>query len=226
MGLATKIFFPALCFGCGFPGDYLCQRCKRSRVGFNFQQECHVCRKAVFSKFIHNECRQYTYLDGVVVGTQFQGVIKQMVHDFKYGGVARLAPVLGDILIVSWRLRSVAGSEGAVVVPIPTTAFRRKWRGYNQAELLAQEVARGLGLHLQLGLTKQHGMQTQVGKSRSARLASQWQGMQLAAGFEWKGRSVILVDDVMTTGATLEAAAKALRMAGAARVYALVCARG
>ena len=112
-----------------------------------------------------------------------------------------------------------------IVMPIPLSAKRRRWRGFNQAEILAREFAVNSGYSLLSGLVRIKHSRPQA----SSDAVQRWNNVHGA--FAWKGgdlagQAVILIDDVATTGATLSEAASALRKAGAGKIYALVLAKG
>lgn len=114
--------------------------------------------------------------------------------------------------------------DEAVLVPVPTATSRVRQRGYDQAGLLSQELSRRTGLP-SLPLLARCGQDRQVGSGRTERVRHLTGAFRVPAGKDVRGKHVILVDDVLTTGATLEAAAATLHKAGAARVDALVFAQ-
>jgi ComF family protein len=128
---------------------------------------------------------------------------------------AGMRPFAGDGLL----------ADSAVLVPVPTAAARARRRGYDQARLLARELSRRTGLPY-LDCLARHGNAHQVGASGGTR-RSQLQGVfrVTVPGARLRGARLVLIDDVMTTGATLEAAAAALTRAGAAHMEGLVFAR-
>jgi ComF family protein len=104
--------------------------------------------------------------------------------------------------------------------------WRKRWeRGFNQAELLAEPVAKRLGLPLKRNLRRTRHTQAQAGLDEAARRANLRGSFTVVAGEQLSGQHVLLIDDVFTTGATLRAASAALKSAGAARVSALTLAR-
>ncbi len=144
------------------------------------------------------------------------------LHRFKYQGWRRLAAPLAQLLAERVVIEGLAAT---LVLAVPLHADRRRQRGFNQAELLAGELKRRLGLHSPPGrLVRVRATAPQVGSDRlrrweNVREAFAWQGVPL------EGRPLLLVDDVATTGATLEACAAALRSAGAGPVTGLTVAR-
>jgi predicted amidophosphoribosyltransferase len=154
-------------------------------------------------------------IDLVVSVSPFEGVARWIVHGLKFGRRLSLAGVAADAM-----LRALPEAESADrVVPTPPSPWRWRWRGFDPAEELAIATAERAGLPLDRCLRRGHGRR-QVGRRRWERLADPprvWIADRAP-------RHVLLVDDVWTTGATLEACAEALRGAGALRVVALTLA--
>lgn len=156
---------------------------------------------------------------------RYEGVAPRLVHDFKYGDRLDLAPLLGGLMV---RAGAPLLTDAEVLVPVPLHWRRLMSRRFNQSAELARILARDTGLPvLPQALTRRRATAQQVGLSRSAR-ASNVQGAFAVpddARGAIHGRRLILVDDVLTTGATVEACARALTRAGAARVDVLTFAR-
>lgn len=153
----------------------------------------------------------------------YEGPVREAVQALKYRGVAALAAPMAS-LMARYLREEPPGAD--FLVPVPLHSLRRRLRGYNQSELLARELSAGLGLPLAArALARQRSTPPQAraaGESeRHANVAGAFEGRRA----DVEGRKVLLVDDVMTTGATLDACALALREAGAARVHALTFAR-
>lgn len=145
-----------------------------------------------------------------------------LVHALKYGGWRTLGEMMGS------RMAAVPGPVGgdAVAVPVPTTERRRRDRGYNQAQVLAAVVARLRGMPLVEALERPGG-RTQVRLGPEERRANVMGSFRLlpAVGSRIRGREVILIDDVLTTGATAISAAGTLSQGGAGSVHLLTFAR-
>ena len=197
------LLLPPACAGCGRSGTLLCSHClSRLRPPFD-----------VRDRFIAPDA-------GIVVGDalllavaaySYEGPMRRALWALKYSGASRLASPLADAALpaLQWLL-SVAGA-GAALVPVPVHADRRAARGYNQAELLGRELARRSGLPMSSVLERTRPTTKQHRLNRMARLNN------LRGAFAVTSRpppTVILVDDIITTTATLEACASVMRDAG------------
>lgn len=217
----ADLFFPKACIGCDRGGEYLCPDCTASlprllpplcpRCGLPQAVEpCPACRG------------QRLEIDGLYAPFRFEGLSRQAVHLLKYRNLKALAPVLARLMATHFRLHPLPAQA---IVPVPLHQGRLRQRGYNQAELLA----RGLGQELGLPLSPDWLERPQTGQpqARTPSRDQRWRnttGAFRAAGGAVAG-GVLLVDDVCTTGATLNACAGALKAAGAARVWGLTLAR-
>jgi ComF family protein len=150
----------------------------------------------------------------------------ELVHGLKYGGWVELAGLMGRRM-VRRAIPPGLASGPYVVVPVPTTKRRLRSRGYNQAYLLAAAVSEEVGRPLYEALERRHGGPTQVGLHPAQRRANVKNAF-VARKDAMTGLSdvrVLLVDDVLTTGSTATAAARALVQAGAAEVFLSTFAR-
>ena len=185
------------CAGCDEPGGWLCLACR---------DLCEPVRQGR----VH------------AAGT-YGGALRQAVHRFKYGGERALSLELGGLVARRVAADLATGLVLDAVVPVVLHAERARERGYDQARLLAEEVARSCGLPVRAPLRRVRRARPQVELDRRQR-AENVRGAFVGEAGALRGLRVALVDDVATTGATIAAAAGAVRAAGARSVRAYVVA--
>lgn len=220
---ALDLFFPQRCLGCGEEGILLCRLCQRSMLRI-MPPVCPRCGKPQPSGILCPVCiGRQTAIDGIRSPFKFHGVMREAVHQFKYRNLRSLAGPLAGLLKDYIEANPLPGDT---LAPVPLHPLRFRERGYNQAYLLARELGKMIGLPV-IGdcLTRVKHSQPQV-KTLSA--DERRRNVSLAFSCNdsrARDRKIILIDDVSTSGATLEACAAALKSAGAASVWGLVVAR-
>lgn len=188
------------CVVCGLPltdGGARCTDCRRRKRAFRFLRSAGV----------------------------YEGGLQKLVKQFKFGGRQDLARVLGRFMADRWREEPGLGPVDAVV-PVPLHWLRERKRGYNQALVLARAFGRKADLPI-LGnvLRRRRATRPQTELGREDRRTNVADAFFVKRPELVKGKTLLLVDDVCTTGATLEACARALKDVGARRVGALTAAR-
>lgn len=214
--------FPPHCASCRKSGFRWCDDCrdKTSRVSF---RECVFCGRHLSDNYRCTDCTDLNgKLDQVYIWGNHEGPLRKALHKLKYGRDIGLGDELSKCLI---DLVTDNEIQCELVVPVPLSAQRKRERGYNQAALLARPLALAFGLpYLPRALKRTRETQTQVGLSIAQRRENV-EGAFFADSSLVAGKSVILVDDVMTTGATMNEAGKALKQAGANWVVGLTLAK-
>ncbi|MDQ6919661.1 MAG: ComF family protein [Candidatus Dormibacteraeota bacterium] len=215
------LLLPPRCGGCGRLGSLYCESCRR-RTRHLEEPICGRCGAEVEHARSSCGCQaRIPCLTRLRSAAAYEGPLEKAIHRFKYEGRRPLARPLA--LLLAERL-AMDGIAGEVITWVPLHKQRHRRRGYNQAELLARELARLCGLPTLAGLVRLRDTPAQVGLDRLRRQAN------MAGAFGWEGkklarRSLLLIDDVATTGATLEACAGALKAAGAGAVIGFTVAR-
>ena len=214
--------YPLECAGCGGSGKIICDRCAEN-LPLLAPPYCRVC--AAYSEFeLCQACAQSgRQFDGVRAPYRYEGSIRQAILALKYGGIKAAAPQLGDMLADYLEANPLPGD---LVAPVPMHTSRRRERGYNQAELLARRVAGRCDIPYQADLlARTRRVDPQAGMTSAAsRATNVADSVVVSPDNEVSGRQVILVDDVATTGSTLNACSAALKEAGAATVWCLTIA--
>ncbi|HSM19529.1 MAG TPA: ComF family protein [Hyphomicrobiales bacterium] len=190
-------------------------RCLRCARGFATREAvsagpCGICQ------------REAPAFDRAAVAGPYEGALRRAIHLLKYDRMTPLARPLGERLALA--ASDFSGYDA--IVPAPLHWGRRWDRGFNQADLLAREVSRRTGVPLDRRLLRTRPTPPQAGLSATERRLNVRGAFKAAGGKEAiRGKKLIVVDDVMTTGATLEACARALKRVGAAEVAVLTLAR-
>lgn len=153
------------------------------------------------------------------------GFVRDRIHDFKYHRQFHLLPLLAGWLEEGFEAH-FAGRPWDALVPVPLHPARRAERGFNQAEELARRLARRRGLRVWQPLARLRRTETQANLRRSERLRNQNGAFGAKSGFDASGMRLLIIDDVFTTGATVNACARVLAKGGAACICALTVARG
>ena len=221
-GHLLDALFPPRCVGCRRVGELLCAECLE-RIPLVEFPVCARCGDTVSTAGLCARCRVAPLqIECIRSVAYFEGVLRKAVHWFKYRGRTGLVEPLGALMAAYWERHPM---QVDVVVPVPLHPARLRERGFNQAALLAREMARHVGLAVdESALTRRRATASQVGLSAVQRKENVCDAFG-CSGSSVVGRRVLLIDDVCTTGSTLEACAVALKKGGARSVRALTLAR-
>lgn len=225
------LLFPVRCLGCGvlLKKDYLCRLCFK-KIEINNNSKCLFCSSKTVDGKTCIFCKRSHDLDQTIVAARYDNfLIQKLIKAFKYRFVKDIGNMLGELLIKKIKKQPIDQRllQNAVVVPVPLTKTRLNWRGFNQAEFLACFIARYLNIPLENKLLKRiKNAKPQAEVEKEERTKNIKGVFAYTDGDAVKNRVVILVDDVTTTGSTLNECAGALKKAGAIWTIGLIVADG
>lgn len=222
-GMVVDFIFPQWCVGCGREGAFICSSCRRS-LPWVISPLCPRCGKPQSSGMLCLACIGWqAEIDGVCSPFRFDGVMRQAIHQLKYKNLRALAGTLAELLSEYLVHNPVPGE---VLVPVPLHQKRLRERGYNQSTLLARETGKLIDLPVvdDCLIRERHAL-PQARTSNVKERRDNVVGAFACCDRRLQGKQVLLIDDVSTSGATLDACATMLKKAGAASVWGLVLAR-
>jgi ComF family protein len=210
---------PPICVGCGTEGQLLCSECIESKI-IAFGERCGGCGRLSPNSKTCSACRATKLPNNIWITSNYSGAAKDLISAYKFDHQRSAAPIMASMMAEI----ADTGTKDYLIVPIPTATKRVRQRGFDHAVLLAEHLSR-LQRHKDVNVLGRIGQKSQVGAKRSERIRQ-------SSGEYWvrlprmvAGRHILLVDDVMTTGATLRVAANVLRLAGAKSIDAIVFAK-
>lgn len=235
-----SVLFPSDCRLCDTPLNNIsripvCPECLAAITPVR-EPQCVICGDRLFSAQLLmgdgrcQNCRdcEPEFARAVSFG-EYEGGLRGLVHLLKYESVLPVAPVLGGMLASAIaELLPGCADVTPLIVPVPLHKSKRSERGFNQAELIAHAAVKRLPQPIEVAtevLVRQRATISQVGLSREQRIANVSDAFRVRDRRRVEGRTVIVVDDVMTTGTTLSECARMLKQAGAERVWAATVAR-
>jgi competence protein ComFC len=229
---AVSLLYPSVCTICGRSvgaGEYLCDQCeaKTVRIVAPFCQKCsEPFEGAITSAFTCANCAHRTiYFDAAVAAYRGRGMVRQMIHEFKYGRKIHLRHLVARWLHAALDDERLCGRRFDVIVPVPLHPARQRERGFNQASLLAELLSAQTSIPAKPVLERIRYTTTQTALDRSERMENLHNAFRLRKNADVRGLRVLLVDDVLTTGSTLNECARVLKRAGAFSVHAATAAR-
>lgn len=226
-----NLFFPRVCINCQREGNWLCDDCLAT-LEIQSNVFCPICLRRTLDFKTCRNCKNKTNLSGLLWALPYQNfLVKKLIHQFKYEPfIKELKQPLSYIIISHLLLTEFFSSNRAqefILIPIPLSKKRLRWRGFDQAEELSKEISNYFKMPiLNNVLIRERETLPQVdleGKDRKENIKGAFfcQKPDLI-----RGRKIFLIDDVYTTGTTMEEAAKILKEAGAKEVWGMVVARG
>lgn len=214
--LDTLIGFiaPHSCYGCGIEGALLCDSCRNLLP--DVHPRCYRCHRASANAETCKQCRRASRIRTMQVATQYEGIGERLLHGLKFERKFAAGVLVGSLL-------PAPPKQNIVVCAVPTAPSRIRVRGYDQARIIARAYARRHNLPYRDLLHRDSNVR-QTGSSRSQR-TSQMRDVFTFRSRTQRPQNILLIDDVLTTGSTLEAAADCLRGAGVKEIHAIVFAR-
>lgn len=242
------LIFPIECLGCGQEKTWLCPDC-RKKISFSTQDVCPACHQPTYHGQFCLFCKDNFKLNGIFVATDYhETLIKKLIKNLKYNFIKDIGVILGDLqteyiknkisqLVIekkdvknhalinfNYPQGLFSDYKNILIIPIPLHPRRQRWRGFNQAELIATRFA----TNLEISLDNKNLLRTKY-RTAQAKLKKTQREKNIIGVFSWRGKNIsqkiILIDDLSTTAATLNEAAKVLKAHGAPEVWGLVVAR-
>jgi len=215
-------FFPRRCVGCGKVGGFLCPECA-GELPRLMPPFCPRCGRPQASGIVCPGCWQRpTEIDGIRSPFRFDEVIRKAIHELKYRNLKAISPRLAELLADYLKENPLPGE---VLAGVPLHPRRLRERGYNQSSLLARE----LGKRIDLPVIENCLIRVKQAQPQVKAVDVEERRRNVADAFvcrdeRVKGKQIILIDDVCTSGATLESCAATLKSKGAASVWGLTLA--
>ncbi len=217
---------PPQCVTCGREGSALCVACSTSEI-VPYGQQCWLCNRVSAGGRTCPKCRAGGSPRFVWITTNYAGAARDLIKIYKFGHQRAAARSLSQLMVETlhdFNSPAELTKLNYLMVPIPTATSRIRQRGFDHSVLLAKTVGRQLGVECANSLGRL-GQSRQLGAKKSERLFQTKDSYFVRLPRITKSRNILLIDDVITTGATLKAVTKVLRAAGAKRVDALVFAK-
>lgn len=217
------LFFPKKCINCKKEGSYLCEDCL-SLVEINPYRYC-LCEK--MEKRDKCESCKNRHLDRIYSAASFNNmIIKEAIHRFKYGYVKDLAQPLALLILSHLQATNAELDKSFVIIPVPLSDKKKRRRGFNQSEEIGKIISGATGIPLPSDtLIKIRETLPQMELGREKRMENIKGCFAIKNEENIKGKTILLLDDVYTTGSTMEECAKTLKLSGAKEIWGLTVAR-
>lgn len=237
-GGVIDLLYPPHCAACGCTifrdgpesaadMETLCAECRRG-ITPSPGNCCPVCSHTMTGMLMCPNCEgRRWHLSVIVAACRYEGLVRELIQRFKYGRDQSLIRALAPLLRAAFDDPRIQGKRFDAIVPVPLHSLREREREFNQSALLATHLGKQLGIPVRQYLKRTRPTAPQAGFDRAARMKNLEGAFDLAKGMEIPPDAcLLLVDDVSTTGSTLDACAAVLLEAGAAEVCAVTVARG
>jgi competence protein ComFC len=221
--LIGDLFFPPVCVGCGKIGKFICTKCMQN-LPLLLPPLCEKCGKPESTGLLCPTCWGWqANIDGIRSPYRFDGVIRDAIYEFKYKNIRSMAGFMADLL-ASYLIN--CPMPGDVLVSVPLSQQRLRTRGYNQSSILTRELSKLVRLPVvEDCLVRTRNSPPQARTTNVRERHRNVSGAFACRDDRLSGKRVILLDDVCTTGATLDACALALKNGNAISVWGITLAR-
>ncbi len=226
----ATLLFPKRCIRCRKSGEYICDNCFAT-ISFLQYQLCGVCQKGSIDGLTHPKCRTKYGIDGIISSIAYKGIVKKLLYQFKYKPyLSDLKLILGKLLfegiIQHESFANYISDKNVWITSVPLHKTRERRRGYNQSELLAKELSLSLKIPYHSVLTRDKQTKPQFELKKEERIKNILGAFSVNPKFQKKikGKKILLVDDITTTGATIRECGKILKKGGASKVLGITLA--
>jgi len=219
-----NIFFPAKCGFCGVITEnynYICNNC-RAQIINEDREHCILCGKKIYLlENICKECRERrVYYEKLIYFSEYKDILKDKIISYKFNDSAYLHHFFAELMCYK-----LISEKADAITAVPISAKRMKERGYNQSELIAKKISRYLEIPYIKLLTKNRETKRQSDLSKNERYLNIKDSFEFNNKIKLKHEKVILVDDVFTTGATVNECSRVLKTSGIKSIVVAVIAR-
>lgn len=220
---ALNFLFPPHCVSCGKGGVFLCRKCQNKLIYLQ-PPLCTRCSKPIRTGTICSKCQSQTWnIDGIYSIFKYGGAIRQAIIQFKYENLKVLADPLSHCMLEYLKEHHLSFD---IIIPVPIHKRRLRERGYNQSSLLAQRLSRVTRIPVVEGaLVRTKHSPSQAKSDNVDQRRNNINNAFKCVSHDVSGKRILLIDDVCTSGATLNSCATSLKSAGAASVWGLTLAK-
>ena len=222
-GAALDILFPQYCIGCGKEGSFICVSCLKSLPRLELPV-CPLCGLPQSNAGLCRNCQDWKAdIDGIRSPFRFDGIIRTAIHQLKYANLRAIAPSLAKLLNEYLEANVM---DVDLLVAVPLHKKRQRERGYNQSYLLAKELSKLISIPMdETSLIREKYVLPQARTRSVEERRENVRNVFACRGDAVRGHRILLIDDVTTSGATMNACASVLKLAGAVAVWGLALAR-
>jgi len=219
--------FPKVCLGCGREGAYICKNCLNRLP--QLPSLCPICEKPSIDGVTHTRCLSPLALNGLISLWPYQGVVRRALIGLKYKFASEIAKEITVYLTAKLKHEPLLNFTDLILIPIPVHPLRKNWRGFNQAEIVGQSLAKYFGWRFCPDFLLRKKMTLpQTGLEGKERIENIRGVFTLNSSYKpliTNHQSLVLFDDIWTTGSTVKEAAKVLKRSGISTVWGLTVAR-